>query len=354
MHGIPTDYIDKAVDELVQILGIKENADTQKMLSLVQAGKLQECVQEIAHYLALPIKINLSYIPTGYSATATEGFTSTQVVKTGRDGRGHQGIVAQVYIPQSLPIYGSAGLMGLPIKVKISQDCASQPATFICVMAHELSHIVLHSIMHKEKDNEIYTDLTAMILGFSYITKVGRKSVIETYSGNSTHTQTTTYGYLSDMRFVFAYSKISKLLKERMGMKRSLVERVSQSSQAIDNAKRIASSFHTFLEYVDKHCGQTFSPEDLVSLSAFHHPGYMDGFSSAVRTSQKTCDGILSGVENLIAYTASNLAFMQLSEEKLRLTDDTLAKHCLQTVGDIKTLKKYVGLWFRLRLKLGK
>ena len=43
-------------------------------------------------------------------------------------------------------------------------DCADNPATFIYTIAHEMAHIVLHSLSHPEKRNEVYTDITAMML----------------------------------------------------------------------------------------------------------------------------------------------------------------------------------------------
>lgn len=65
-------------------------------------------------------------------------------------------------------------------------------------MAHELSHVLLYSLMHPQKDNEFYTDLVAMLLGLSQVIEKGRKIKKVRELGDMTETQIIIYGYLSD------------------------------------------------------------------------------------------------------------------------------------------------------------
>jgi len=201
---IKNDYIEKALDELIPKLGTKEFIDHQKLILLIESKKIKECIKEIALYLGLPIEVNLSYVPKGYRPGSNDGFQSTHLVKTDQHNHGIGGITAQVSIPSNLPLYGTSRMINFPISVRLSEDCAENPATLISVMAHELSHIVLHSMWHKEKDNEYYTDLTAMLLGFALIMRTGRK-VVKSKTDHQyllvtvrsvTTTSTTTYGYL--------------------------------------------------------------------------------------------------------------------------------------------------------------
>jgi hypothetical protein len=192
MDEVRNDYIDKALGELIPTLGVKDFFDDQELISLIHAKKIKECIKAIASQLGLPIEINISWVPKGYrpstNTTANDGFKSTHIVKTGENNRGTAAITAQVSIPPSLPLYGSPSMVNFPINVRLSENCADNPATLIGVMAHELSHILLYSLWHKEKENEFYTDLTAMLLGFAEIMKTGRK-VIKT---TTTRTETTT------------------------------------------------------------------------------------------------------------------------------------------------------------------
>jgi len=153
--NIDKKYISNAIDELIKLLGIKEEVPIQMILDPFHAGKVKESIETIANYLGLPIAVNLSYVPAGYQKrNSGNRFESSALAKTNHAGRGVEGITAQVSIPSYLPLYGASGLQGFPISVKISDNCRRYPQTFVAVMAHELSHIVLHSLWHKEKDNE--------------------------------------------------------------------------------------------------------------------------------------------------------------------------------------------------------
>jgi hypothetical protein len=179
---IKNDYIEKAVMELVSVFGTKEFVDQKKIISLIKSKKLREAMKEIASYLALPIDVNVTYVPKGYRPSVNEGFQTTHLVQTDSRGRGTSGITAQVLIPSNLPLFGTPAMNGFPISVRLSEDCAENPVTLIAVMAHELAHILLYSLLHKEKNNEFYTDLTAMMLGFANVMRTGRKVVKQTSS----------------------------------------------------------------------------------------------------------------------------------------------------------------------------
>ena len=187
----------------------------------------------IANYLGLPVVIDLLVVnqAEGFqSHNFGERFESTAIVSRDHRGQPAQSITAQVLIPNNLPVYGSSGLRGFHLCVKVSDNCQKYPKTFAAVMAHEFSHIVLYSIKHNHKDSEIYTDLTAMILGFSDIVREGRKTVEikETPSKTSTTTTTTTttYGYLSDNLFNYAFEKIRTALIELKKTDRELQDKI--------------------------------------------------------------------------------------------------------------------------------
>ena len=129
-------------------------------------------------------------------------------------------------------------------------------------MAHELSHIVLRSLWHKERNNEVYADLTAMILGFSRVMKKGRK-IKETqpvgtrnhviYSETVTKTLMTTYGYLSDDQFKLASDKIDGILKKYRtscrDSKEKLMRRLTDYEKQILIYGRQLFKFGKFIDY---------------------------------------------------------------------------------------------------------
>jgi hypothetical protein len=202
-------YVSEALHDLINLFGVKKQLTAKDFCKpFGRGGDVQKCIEQVAAQLGLPVKINVSYIPSAYDPAAKANFNSRHVVNTDPAGSGTQGIIAEVAIPNSLPMHGSQSLRGFPINVRIKEQCTSSSATFITVMAHELSHVVLYSLRHPKKDNEFCTDLTAMLLGFAKIMKEGRKEeerwVEHGMLSRTHHTRTTRYGYPSDSNFDFA------------------------------------------------------------------------------------------------------------------------------------------------------
>jgi hypothetical protein len=56
------------------------------------------------------------------------------------------------------------GMVNLPINVRVRESCVDRAMTFAGLMANELSHIVLHSMRHKEERMN-FTPFAQIILG---------------------------------------------------------------------------------------------------------------------------------------------------------------------------------------------
>lgn len=358
-NEVTNDYIDKALNELYLIFGVKESIDYKKLILLIDAKKIKEAVNEIALYLALPISVNISYVPKGYRPNSNDGFSSLHLVKTDTRNRGIGGITAQVSIPQNLPLYRSPGMVNFPISVRLSENCAENPATLISVMAHELSHIVLYSMWHKEKQNEFYTDITAMLLGFAKNMEIGRKVIktkIYTSSGflsstTTTHTETTTYGYLSDENFDFAFHKIKDLLNKQKTIKIKLLKKFELSRKQLCRTKRLLFCFEKYLEYLDKNLKQEIFPEDIKKLSAFHQPGYTDSSHFFLREETARLEVSLKNIEDMQAYTEGSVKMMREYDVQLDLTNKELIKYTSLLKNDMDVLRKYIGFLYKIKLK---
>lgn len=351
MNEVKNDYIEKALNELIPNLGTREFIDHEKLVVLIGSKKVKEAIKGIALSLGLPIEVNISYVPKGYRPSFNDGFQSTHLVKTDQHNRGIGGITAQVSIPSNLPFYGTPSMVNFPINVRLSENCAENPATLISIMAHELSHIVLHSMWHKEKENEFYTDLTAMILGFAKIMKTGRKIIKVTQLPNATHTSTTTYGYLSDDNFNFAFKKINSVLKKQKSEKKKLIEKLKQLKKKLNKNKKLSFLFEKYVVYFDKNLNQKISQEDGQKIMAFHQPGHTDNFLSAIRKNETSLENFLKFVENLKTHTSGNIEAMQKYEAQLKSVSEELAKQDFLLKKDIDVLKKYVGFFYKLKLR---
>ncbi len=349
MEEVQNDYIEKALIQLTSVFGTKEFVDHEKLIRLIGSNKTKEAIKEIAQQLGLPIEVNVSYVPKGYRPNANDGFHSTHLVKTDSRNRGIGGITAQVSIPANLPFYRTTGMVNFPINVRLSEDCAENPATLISIMAHELSHIVLYSIWHKEKENEFYTDLTAMILGFANIMKNGRKISRSSTSYDSdfltinttTNTETITYGYLSDNNFEFAYKRINVMLGEQKLVKKKLKDKLEQCGDQLRKIKKHSAHFDKYLKYLDNNLHLKINPEDGYKISSFHQPGYTDDLVSTIKKYE-------TRLENIDTNNKINIEEIQKSTVQLESISSELASVSYLMQKDLSVLKKYIGFFRRL------
>ncbi len=349
-NQIDNDYISRAIDELVATLGIREQIPYRHFRkSLCGADGSRRCIKDIAERMGLPIEIDLSFVPKGYDPSAGARFDSRELVTTDQAGRGAGGIVAQVLIPPYLPPYGSVALGGFRIKVQVSENCAEGPYTFVCVMAHELAHIVLRGLWHKEKENEFYTDLTAMILGFSEVMSRGRRVTKETAGYGYTQRETTTYGYLSDGQFGFAEKKIRTMVGHRrrevdevrlqlrsyrdllLRLRRSLL-RVKAGLQSLDESKRKVAK------------------RDIQQVMLMHQPNYFHKYETALSFHLDRLAETEPVVERISNYSAEYMKHLSERARGLQSLHAALAKDVVDIANDESVLKRCMGFWARSRL----
>lgn len=352
-NEVDNNYISRAIDELVATLGVKEQVvakNFDKPFGL--GGDAKKCIKGIAGYLGLPIEINLSYISKNYKPNAQDNFQSHYIVKTDWTGRGTQGITAQVSIPSNLPLYGSDSLKNFPINVRISENCKDSPKTFIAVMAHELSHIVLYSLWHKEKENEFYTDLTAMILGFSKVMGSGRR-VMKVKSGfGYTEYQTTTYGYLSDDNFDFAKKKINQIVDSRKNEKEKILPKVHELRKSYTIFERRLRNVREFLKQIDKKPKQNMAREDVPPIMLMHQPNYFYDYETALSFHQDKLTKIEFFLKNLTHFSEASLKRLKETGYEIQSLHSSLADQVRKITRDSDVLKKYVGFWAKLRASL--
>lgn len=357
MDEVGNNYIGEAFTSLFATLGVKEYFVPDKALSLLRERKVREAIREIAEYLGLPIEVKLSYAPKGYRPNATDGFQSSQLVKTDWRGRGTGGITAQVSIPADLPIYDSSRMVNFPISIRISEGCTDEPMTFISVMAHELCHIVLYSLLHKEKENEFYTDVATMLLGFADVMKTGRKVVkSNTFTSHgflstntTTTTQTTTYGYLSDDNFTFVFAKIEKALQVARASKGNQSNGIKKLEGKLQRQKEEIFYFRNYLEYVDRNLTQRISPQDGHLIAGFHQADYTAEFEAALSRMTKELSLFRSFLLNLRHYNQHSLDKTKKYEAEVHAFATDLAGKYHNIQGAVAVLKKYVSTMFRLQ-----
>ena len=219
--------IETAINQIVDTVGISASIESSSFIEKLDNFEIAPCIKDMAQYLGLPIKINLSYV-TAKATSSSNRFHSTGMSKVNSTGESSDGIIAQVNIPDNLPLYGSLKLNNYPIEVHLTSSILYNNDVFIGVMAHELSHVVLHSLQHPKRENEFFTDLTAMILGFSILMGKGRVTKETTIADNIKTVHTRKYGYLSDSQFNYALQRTSQILSLKQAENKNVIRQAKK------------------------------------------------------------------------------------------------------------------------------
>ncbi len=355
MIEVNKEYLGQAIIDLHKLLGVKDDIPYEALAGPFRKGDIQACVSSIADYLGLPIKVDLSYVASGYSPahSPSQHFETEALSVTDRTGRSAEAITAQVGIPPNLPMCGTRGLVDFPIHVKVSHDIAEFPSTFYAIMAHELSHIVLHSLQHGQKDNEIYTDITAMLLGFCEVLQIGRKTVKDRHQWSlfetTTVTETTTYGYLSDENFDYAYNKVIRIRNDSMQAKETFKRKMDLLKKRIESLRKNVVRIRKYMESVDNNHKSGITAEDAQKIVAFHQHGYVEEFERFLsEIEQDYQEKQKHNSMDLFLYRF----FEDLNKNLENVTSNIKGKNKLLH-NDLKVLKRNVSFWARLRNELG-
>jgi len=367
MNGISNGYIENAIDELVGSLGIKESIGADTLLRLIGAGKTGECIEAMADYLGLPIAVDLQYVPATYQRPGSGGgnaasrFESNALAKTDSAGRGVEAITAQVWIPGDLPFYATSRLKGFRLTVRVSDNCRRHPLTFMAIMAHELSHVLLHSLRHGQKDNEVCTDLAAMVLGFCDVMGTGRKLVKTEDHGYYTQTATTTYGYLADEQFRVATARIRGTLKyERtrwQDVRQRTTKRLAGYRKQVSIHRKKLCELRKLVECIDRNpASKKVRQEDALKVVEVHGPTYIEEIASRLSTNERR----LEQAERLYSdrcqnpnqhYTAPGLDSLRALCDSLEGMVSEATNDYRAVSNDVAILRRYVSVFDRLRVK---
>jgi len=344
------------IHEIVDSIGIKEPVQYSHFAGLINNNQLPKLIETIASYMNLPIKAEVEFVSDQYQAGKVN-FESKSLTGYDATGHGSEGIVAQVQIPGFIPSYGTSSLMGFPIKIKVSNNCLNSPQMFIAIMSHELTHILLHSLGHKSKENEFFTDLTAMTLGFVDIFNQGRTYSYSTTQygvlSNTTTTHTMTCGYLSDKQFGYAWDLIKRtLVGFRKSVKR-LKAKCSKFEKSYKSYSRLLSDFHKYKVCLDKNHTVKIKKDDATKVISIHQANYLDHYTDFAKYTGGMVKQINSDLKNIVDNTLySKKNMIDCDELVIRMSDET-RKETKILKEDFDLLGKYINITNKIKIGLG-
>ncbi len=347
LDRLSNDDVTKAIEELVACFGVKEDMPYDRLISLLQAGQVEECVQEVASRLGLPVRIKLVYVPKGYRRDSPR-FHSTALARADRMGRGIEGIVAQVLIPQHLPLFGSSSLRGYPIEVHVTEDCHVYPHTFVAIIAHELAHVLLASLLSPHRDSELHADLVPILLGLRDVVRRGRRTIETTRCGNTVTTHVTTYGYLTDSQFEWACSYIARIVERHRHDQIRLAELVTCLGRSIAGAERRLTVFREYLDYLGRNPPSRMQPEHaqrVVQLFGQDWNGEWSARIAEVKGRRQAAEAFLRGVSG---YTGGTVEGIRGHTQALEAAMVTVGEITKAIAKDEAILRRYISPFYRV------
>jgi hypothetical protein len=338
---VSKEYLDCAIETLYKNLGVREDISTWSLYHIFTRGNVEETLTKILRHIGLPVKINISYVPINYDPVNSplNSFKSQSLVVGG--GKNAPAITAQVRIPQNIPIYGTMTLIDFPIDVKLSDNINDYPETFFAIMAHEFTHVLLHSMQHKEKESEVHTDIAAMFLGFREVFSKGRKISKEhteySFSESITHRETITYGYLNDNNFAYVNKKISRLLDQDKRNKKRYLKQFRLLKKRLDALNKMLFRCKKYIQYLDDNKDKKIKPKDIEKIIRLHRLDYIEQHERFVKTISENLTSKYKPVERCLPGDIDS------GIKSFKILNDEIKEQECVIADNLKTLAKYIN-----------
>jgi len=245
-------------------------------------------------------------------------------------------------------MFGTTGLQDYPIQVRVSENCHARPDTFVAIIAHELSHVLLASLWHPQKDRELQADLVPLLLGFRDIVWIGRRTIKYTASESTTTISRTTYGYLTDSQFNFAYRYVTGILERHQEDKKHLIEIVKQMQAKLKKVERKLAIFCDYFKYLDRRPPTKMREEHAKRVVQLHSQDYSRAWEDRIAAVRSSLVRAVSFVRHLNHYTSDAVDHLKSHTRSLELASDELAQVAGEIGKDIRVLRRYVGFIHRL------
>lgn len=344
---ISNDEISTILDELVELLGVREDIPTHVLYD--DYGQIDErhCLNEIVKKLCLPVAINIVKVPKYQFGHYGKRFNTTGLANTGANGRGAEGIAAQVMIPGNVPLYGSQRLDGFPITVMLGDGCCDRIFTFVTVMAHELSHVLLETLQFPKRDSELYTDLVPIVMGFGGDVRAGRKASARSLDG--THLCETTFGYLTDQQFNHAMAYTCDIVSKNRRPKVELTCTLEALSNEVLRCERCLDKWHNCLDLLDSRKLVTMEMAHASRMVSFHQPGYTDEWSGITAQAKEAVIYARSHEYRISHYTAITCRDISSKNQELMMMYGELQQIAEHIQCDLNMMERYMGFKHRFK-----
>jgi ribosomal protein L37AE/L43A len=147
------------------------------------------------------------------------------------------------------------------VLIHLSKSLNKYPDSILATLSHEISHKYIHLnrlTFKNTYENEVFTDLTSVYLGYGKLMLNGVEVVEKIKIGNTEKTYTKSVGYLNRDQLAFIYLVVNYVQGECSSSYYSNLK-----DDAIESVKRIEKEYHTFLKNIKFYRIKTLEINDL-------------------------------------------------------------------------------------------
>ena len=167
--------------EKVSNVGVKSNISNARMgvfQNLFQKKQFKQIMVEMKEDMRLKTRIFYKFIPDSEIISSIRGNPfSSEILRMYKEydipfNRNKEPATIRFSDP---PPFGTKSFENHRFEISIGETMQYESAeSFVYLLAHEFSHIVLYSIRHPLMDSEFATDICAIILGYGDVMRKGR------------------------------------------------------------------------------------------------------------------------------------------------------------------------------------
>lgn len=343
-HSSGSSTLKTKINMLIENIGVSEPLDLILLHGYLNHYENDKCIKAIANHFNLPIKIKITSV-----VSKTKYGKKVFDYKEDIFGENTEFALAKVIIPHNLPNYYSCQLKDYPIEVIVDSNLHLDNDLFISTIAHEISHIYLHSLDHPDKEDEIVTDIVAVLKGFGEFmlrsrVKIEKKEILEIVYTKKTH-----YGYLAGNQLYQAMQLYNDKLKNHKKSNNKAICVLNQYNSFINKFKMSIDNVNAIKNYFNLNHGFKTQKEDIIILMTLFSADFIPNLQN--RLSQH-----LNIYSRQILYFCNINHYNEEYVKKKEEYDAEMKPSLKDIIWEYKTLKrvlnvsqKYIPLKMRLK-----
>lgn len=308
--------MDRTLDDLYSKLGIHKLLPPSEFYRLA-AHSVDKANALITAHLRIKNPVIIKFV----SETFTIGFGKTQS------------------IPGRILFPGNFKWLDLqtPVTIEIAWKYKTDFHSLGAILAHENTHLILKQFF--SEDDEMYTDLAAMVLGLGELMSKGRSISKTAYTGYGTSIITSTIGYLDGASFNYAYYKTKKICTDCEKLRLAIQEigkRNKASIKSLESMYRTASLNMQELGRQSKTL--KVKQEDGKKLVNINNHIFQNELPATLQTEKNTTESVVRKCQIQGGFIASHKSNLVELRDKLD-----------KQAGSLRSLKQMLQGWLELQ-----